>query len=415
MRVGAGRARLRSDERNRRGAAHRHTDGGRQSRRDDAEPDRGRPRGGLGRGCAPREGRPAAAGRPRPPARHLRLAGPLHRRRHRPRGHAELTTAPAPGRSTVSRRSWCTGVPRRRQLRALPPGLLVQGRQDARRRTSRGREGRAGARHDPRPLRVPARPGTLLRAGRPVPNWSTAARDEDRRGARRPGASRRAGRRGHGPRRRAMWEAGADGIDFDTAGAAGDGDLLAALLAVERLRAATPTWGSWSAWPASVSSACTAGSSTRARAWQASGRRASGRWSRRPAPRSSGRPSTSTRAAAWPGTSRGRSPIMKPCMESRGSPCTSTPAWASAACRCIPSRRSTRSRALEGLRRDPAPGRFVGGHGDTFGMPVAHAVASGWVGCAPLETWWRACRWRRACDLSEAKDVRCRTAGRERA
>ena len=33
----------------------------------------------------------------------------------------------------------------------------------------------------------------------------------------------------------AMWEAGADGIDFDTAGAAGDGDFLATLMAVERI------------------------------------------------------------------------------------------------------------------------------------------------------------------------------------
>jgi dimethylamine--corrinoid protein Co-methyltransferase len=41
----------------------------------------------------------------------------------------------------------------------------------------------------------------------------------------------------------AMWEAGADGIDFDTAGAAGDGDFLATLRAVERLRAMFPDLG----------------------------------------------------------------------------------------------------------------------------------------------------------------------------
>jgi dimethylamine--corrinoid protein Co-methyltransferase len=41
----------------------------------------------------------------------------------------------------------------------------------------------------------------------------------------------------------AMWEAGADGVDFDTAGAGGDADLLATLLAVERLRAAYPAMG----------------------------------------------------------------------------------------------------------------------------------------------------------------------------
>jgi len=37
-----------------------------------------------------------------------------------------------------------------------------------------------------------------------------------------------------------MWEAGADGLDFDTAGASGDADLLAALRAVETLRSRYP-------------------------------------------------------------------------------------------------------------------------------------------------------------------------------
>jgi dimethylamine---corrinoid protein Co-methyltransferase len=40
-----------------------------------------------------------------------------------------------------------------------------------------------------------------------------------------------------------MWAAGADGINFDTAGAAGDADLLATLLTVERLRAAHADMG----------------------------------------------------------------------------------------------------------------------------------------------------------------------------
>ena len=40
-----------------------------------------------------------------------------------------------------------------------------------------------------------------------------------------------------------MHEAGADGINLDTAGAAGDADLLAALLAIERIRARYPEWG----------------------------------------------------------------------------------------------------------------------------------------------------------------------------
>jgi len=41
----------------------------------------------------------------------------------------------------------------------------------------------------------------------------------------------------------ALWEAGADGLNFDTAGAAGDADLLAALLAVETLRERHPDMG----------------------------------------------------------------------------------------------------------------------------------------------------------------------------
>jgi dimethylamine---corrinoid protein Co-methyltransferase len=41
----------------------------------------------------------------------------------------------------------------------------------------------------------------------------------------------------------AMYEAGADGIDLDTAGAAGDADFLAALKAIERIRARHPDWG----------------------------------------------------------------------------------------------------------------------------------------------------------------------------
>ena len=41
----------------------------------------------------------------------------------------------------------------------------------------------------------------------------------------------------------ALWEAGADGLNFDTAGAAGDADLLAALRAVETLRARHPDMG----------------------------------------------------------------------------------------------------------------------------------------------------------------------------
>jgi dimethylamine--corrinoid protein Co-methyltransferase len=41
----------------------------------------------------------------------------------------------------------------------------------------------------------------------------------------------------------AMWDAGADGVNFDTAGAAGDADLLATLRAVETLRGRHPDLG----------------------------------------------------------------------------------------------------------------------------------------------------------------------------
>ena len=40
-----------------------------------------------------------------------------------------------------------------------------------------------------------------------------------------------------------MWAAGADGLDFDTAGAAGDGDFLAALTAIETIRSRYPDCG----------------------------------------------------------------------------------------------------------------------------------------------------------------------------
>ena len=99
-------------------------------------------------------------------------------------------------------------------------------------------------RHHPRPLRRPAGPRPLLASGRPVRQLvGTAAGDAHRRGPGRAGGGGRAGRRRHGPRRRPLWEAGADGINFDTAGAGGDADFLATLLAVERLRAKYPAMG----------------------------------------------------------------------------------------------------------------------------------------------------------------------------
>ncbi len=78
----------------------------------------------------------------------------------------------------------------------------------------------------------------------PVPNWSTLLpelRIDEARAAQEQAVALAVEDMVHVAE--SMWEAGADGINFDTAGAAGDGDLLAALLAVERLRAAHPDMG----------------------------------------------------------------------------------------------------------------------------------------------------------------------------
>ena len=53
----------------------------------------------------------------------------------------------------------------------------------------------------------------------------------------------------------AMWEAGADGLDWDTTGASGDPEFLAALRPPRSCARSTPTWASSSAWPASSCSA----------------------------------------------------------------------------------------------------------------------------------------------------------------
>ena len=89
-----------------------------------------------------------------------------------------------------------------------------------------------------------------------------------------------------------MVAAGVDGLDFDTAGAAGDADLLATLRVARKVRDRGPTSASRSARPPSSCSACTASSSTTASGWPASGRSASSAPAPPPAPRSSGRRST---------------------------------------------------------------------------------------------------------------------------
>ena len=78
----------------------------------------------------------------------------------------------------------------------------------------------------------------------PVPNWSTLlpeGRIDEARAAQREAVDLAVEDIVHVAE--SMYAAGADGINLDTAGAAGDADFLAALLAIERLRARFPDWG----------------------------------------------------------------------------------------------------------------------------------------------------------------------------
>jgi dimethylamine---corrinoid protein Co-methyltransferase len=105
-------------------------------------------------------------------------------------------------------------------------------------------------RHAQERVTIPVHYGSQPDLGRysepdgPVPNWSTLLPElkiDEARAAQEQAVELAVEDMVHVAE--AMWEAGADGINFDTAGAAGDGDLLAALLAVERLRAAYPDMG----------------------------------------------------------------------------------------------------------------------------------------------------------------------------
>ncbi len=111
-----------------------------------------------------------------------------------------------------------------------------------------------------------------------------------------------------------MWEAGADGINFDTAGAAGDADFLATLLGGrDGCAPVTRTWASWSAWPAR-SLLGTHGQleyhGTRLAGLKPAGQLAVVR--RRPARPSSARPSTTNTSKSSPGTAPARSPSSSP-------------------------------------------------------------------------------------------------------
>ncbi len=97
----------------------------------------------------------------------------------------------------------------------------------------------------PTAVRRDAGPGPLLHARRAHPQLVGAH-------AARPASTRRATRRWRRIEHavadmvfvaEGMWEAGADGMDFDTAGAAGDGDFLATLTAIEKIKGRYPDIG----------------------------------------------------------------------------------------------------------------------------------------------------------------------------
>jgi dimethylamine---corrinoid protein Co-methyltransferase len=99
-------------------------------------------------------------------------------------------------------------------------------------------------------LTIPVQYGAQADLGRysapdgPVPNWSQLLPEGRIDEARE--AQEEAARESEEDMFRtgeAMWEAGTDGINFDTTGAAGDADFLAVLNAVRRLRAAFPDLG----------------------------------------------------------------------------------------------------------------------------------------------------------------------------
>jgi dimethylamine--corrinoid protein Co-methyltransferase len=99
-------------------------------------------------------------------------------------------------------------------------------------------------------LTIPVQYGAQADLGRysvpdgPVPNWSQLLPEGRIDEAR--AAQEEAAREAEQDMYRvaaALWEAGADGIDFDTSGAAGDADFLAVLNTVRRLRADFPDLG----------------------------------------------------------------------------------------------------------------------------------------------------------------------------
>jgi dimethylamine---corrinoid protein Co-methyltransferase len=144
----------------------------------------------------------------------------------------------------------------------------------------------------------------------------------------------------------AMYEAGADGINLDTAGAAGDADFLAALRAIERIRAGHPDWpiqiGMASEFVLGMHGELEYDGVRLAGLWPAGQMRLAAK----AVPPSLVRPSTSTRAGRSPGTWPAPAPSSGRARTPPRSPSTSTGGWAWAACPCTHCRRSMPSRGL---------------------------------------------------------------------
>ena len=190
-----------------------------------------------------------------------------------------------------------------------------------------------------------------------------------------------------------MYEAGADGINLDTAGAAGDADFLAALRAIERIRVKYPAWGI----QIGMASEFVLGMHGEL---EYDGVRLAGLWpaaqmklAARPAPPSSGRPSTSTRARPSPGTWPARAPSSSRAPTPPRSPSTSTGDGRrrradarAAAGRC-------RLARLARVRRRPVSSTACrSAPAITTARGSAMVSRRVWADCGPPEIWWPACR-----------------------
>ena len=261
----------------------------------------------AGSEVAAKRGQGAAAHRrrDRPPARDLRVAAALHRRRRgrgdRPqlRRHRHEDARHAHPGPAVLR-----AVDGRRPAGALRRRLLAQGGAHDPRLRGPVHARRPAVHHRAAAVRRHAQPGPLLQARRPVRELErAAAAGQDPRGARRRRRGGRDGRRRHGQAGRLAvgGRRGRDRLGHDRRLRRPRVPRRAARH--EDHPREVPGHGRAArAWPASSCSACTASSSGTACGWPACGRASSSCSRRRPAPPCSAPSSTSTPASRSPGT-----------------------------------------------------------------------------------------------------------------